>query len=141
MRPLLREEVKRLLRLVLHRQLTEREFMAQVVRAYASGAFRILKEIKLKPIGQKRREKLIALDGDRCFYCDCRMDTTRKCLKDHPPHEIKRYATVDHVIPSSLGGLSTLENCVLACFNCNTRKQNTGVVPFFLHEKPNPILN
>ena len=30
--------------------------------------------------------------------------------------------TIDHVIPRSQGGMSTWENCVLACVDCNARK-------------------
>ena len=30
--------------------------------------------------------------------------------------------TIDHVLPRSLGGQSTWENCVLACVDCNSRK-------------------
>jgi len=30
--------------------------------------------------------------------------------------------TLDHVVPRAQGGLSTWENCVLACTACNTRK-------------------
>jgi 5-methylcytosine-specific restriction endonuclease McrA len=30
--------------------------------------------------------------------------------------------TIDHVVPRSQGGLSTWENCVLACVACNKRK-------------------
>ena len=30
--------------------------------------------------------------------------------------------TIDHVMPRSRGGLSSWENCVLACVECNTRK-------------------
>ena len=30
--------------------------------------------------------------------------------------------TIDHVIPRALGGLSTWENCVLACIDCNRIK-------------------
>ena len=32
--------------------------------------------------------------------------------------------TIDHVIPRSQGGVSTWENCVLACLACNKRKAN-----------------
>jgi len=32
--------------------------------------------------------------------------------------------TIDHVLPRSRGGLSTWENCVLACWECNKRKAN-----------------
>ncbi len=30
--------------------------------------------------------------------------------------------TIDHVLPRSHGGLSTWDNCVLACIDCNSRK-------------------
>ena len=30
--------------------------------------------------------------------------------------------TIDHVIPRSRGGVSSWENCVLACMSCNKRK-------------------
>ncbi len=30
--------------------------------------------------------------------------------------------TIDHVLPRSQGGVSTWDNCVLACLNCNARK-------------------
>lgn len=30
--------------------------------------------------------------------------------------------TIDHVVPRAQGGLSTWENCVLACVDCNSRK-------------------
>ena len=32
--------------------------------------------------------------------------------------------TIDHVLPRSQGGLTTWENCVLACVACNARKAN-----------------
>lgn len=32
--------------------------------------------------------------------------------------------TIDHVLPRSQGGVSTWENCVLACIGCNARKAN-----------------
>jgi len=32
--------------------------------------------------------------------------------------------TIDHVVPRSQGGVSSWENCVLACVNCNKKKAN-----------------
>ena len=32
--------------------------------------------------------------------------------------------TIDHVIPRSRGGISSFDNCVLACIACNLRKRN-----------------
>ena len=34
----------------------------------------------------------------------------------------KKELTIDHVVPISKGGKSTFENCVTACFRCNSRK-------------------
>lgn len=35
--------------------------------------------------------------------------------------------TIDHVTPKSRGGISSWENCVLACIECNKRKANKTV--------------
>lgn len=32
--------------------------------------------------------------------------------------------TIDHVMPSSLGGANSWTNCVAACFKCNNKKSN-----------------
>jgi len=32
--------------------------------------------------------------------------------------------TIDHIKPRSLGGITTWENCVTACFDCNNKKSN-----------------
>jgi 5-methylcytosine-specific restriction endonuclease McrA len=44
--------------------------------------------------------------------------TCQYCGMQPGPGEL----TIDHVVPRSAGGLSTWENCVLACVDCNTRK-------------------
>ncbi len=36
--------------------------------------------------------------------------------------------TIDHVVPRSRGGVSTWENCVLACIDCNKRKADRTLV-------------
>lgn len=59
----------------------------------------------------KKREKIIYLSklfGKKCFYCEI-------------PLEIET-ATLDHVLPKSKGGSSKLENLVIACFECNNKK-------------------
>lgn len=33
-------------------------------------------------------------------------------------------ATIDHVVPKSLGGKTEWENCVTSCFDCNGKKSN-----------------
>ena len=46
--------------------------------------------------------------------------TCQYCGKQPGSEEL----TIDHVVPRSQGGLSTWENCVLACIECNARKAN-----------------
>ncbi len=80
------------------------------------------------------RRNIFARDNNQCQYCG------------------KRYATsdlsLDHVVPRSQGGLSTWENIVCACIDCNVRKG--GRTPKQAHmslirkpEKPkrSPLLN
>lgn len=35
--------------------------------------------------------------------------------------------TIDHIVPKSLGGQTTWENCVLACIKCNIKKANKNL--------------
>jgi 5-methylcytosine-specific restriction endonuclease McrA len=44
--------------------------------------------------------------------------TCQYCNKRPGSHEL----TIDHVVPRAQGGESTWTNCVLACWECNTRK-------------------
>jgi 5-methylcytosine-specific restriction endonuclease McrA len=54
------------------------------------------------------RQAIFARDGHRCQYCGRRFSPGQLSL--------------DHVIPRSLGGMSTWENMVCACIRCNVRK-------------------
>jgi 5-methylcytosine-specific restriction endonuclease McrA len=56
------------------------------------------------------RRRLWQRDNFQCMYCG----------KKPGSEEL----TVDHVLPRSQGGLTTWENCVLACVKCNTKKAN-----------------
>ena len=56
------------------------------------------------------RRNLFKRDHYTCQYCGLQPG----------PEEL----TVDHVLPRSRGGISTWENCVLACVACNSRKAN-----------------
>lgn len=53
------------------------------------------------------REAVFRRDLGRCRYCDTRLETN--------------YA-IDHVIPKSRGGSNDLDNLVLTCKSCNSRK-------------------
>lgn len=54
------------------------------------------------------REDIYRRDCGLCRYCAIRLT--------------REQATVDHVVPVSKGGRSTLHNLVLACSPCNLRK-------------------
>lgn len=62
-------------------------------------------------------------DKFRCTYCN--KEVTRKT------------ATIDHVLPVSLGGKSTFENTVCACSSCNGKKGNDkSIKPKLIPNKP-----
>lgn len=54
------------------------------------------------------RRTIYKRDGNQCQYCGCKPGTES--------------LSIDHVLPRSRGGLTTWENCVLACTRCNKRK-------------------
>jgi 5-methylcytosine-specific restriction endonuclease McrA len=54
------------------------------------------------------RRNLFRRDRYTCQYCG-----------NQPGSE---QLTIDHVLPRSRGGVSSWENCVLACLDCNLRK-------------------
>jgi 5-methylcytosine-specific restriction endonuclease McrA len=80
------------------------------------------------------RRNIFARDNNQCQYCGKRFSTAELSL--------------DHVVPRSQGGVSTWDNIVCACLNCNVRKG--GRTPRQAHmalikkpEKPkrSPVLN
>jgi 5-methylcytosine-specific restriction endonuclease McrA len=56
------------------------------------------------------RSNLFKRDRYTCQYCGARPNTSEM--------------TIDHILPRSRGGLSSWENCVLSCFDCNKRKRD-----------------
>lgn len=54
---------------------------------------------------------LINKNGAICSLCDKPIETMKDC-------------TIDHIIPISKGGLTTIENCQLAHRSCNISKGN-----------------
>jgi hypothetical protein len=67
---------------------------------------------KRQTIGGVKRAKLVALlverDGPNCKYCSVQLTQPT--------------TTIDHVHPASLGGSDDIDNLVLACRPCNSRK-------------------
>lgn len=61
------------------------------------------------------RKQLINNNGAICSLCNKPIETMKDC-------------TIDHIIPVSKGGLTTIENCQLAHRNCNLRKGNKEAI-------------
>lgn len=57
-----------------------------------------------------------ARDGDRCRYCGCQV----RWGNQRGPSG----ATYDHVVPIVAGGANTINNVVIACRGCNSRKKH-----------------
>lgn len=61
-----------------------------------------------KPRSTFSRRLIFKRDNFTCQYCGAKPGSS--------------LLNIDHVIPSSKGGLTTWENCVLSCVECNSRK-------------------
>ena len=59
------------------------------------------------------RKNLFKRDKHACQYCGVQPGASE--------------LTIDHVIPRSKGGISSWENCVLACVECNKRKADLSL--------------
>ena len=80
------------------------------------------------------RRNLFARDGNQCQYCGKKFVTSELSL--------------DHVIPRSQGGVTTWDNIVCACVDCNVRKggrtprqANMGLIRKPEKPKRSPVLN
>ncbi len=70
-------------------------------------------------ISVKLHQQITEQSRSRCCYCQSQL------------HIIGILLTADHIIPESLGGMTTLENLCLACWDCNLIKGNriTAIEP------------
>lgn len=70
------------------------------------------------------RQNLYHRDNFTCQYCERQESSARM--------------SIDHVMPRSKGGLTTWENCVLACTRCNAQKADRTLkeTGFRLRRKP-----
>jgi hypothetical protein len=63
------------------------------------------------------RQAIAERSRNRCCYCLT------------PEQIIGAQLTVDHILPESLGGATSLDNLCLACWGCNLHKQNRIIAP------------
>lgn len=66
-----------------------------------------------RPIHPAVRQSVYRASDGCCYYCGCQL--TRKTR------------TIDHKTPVSRGGMSDINNLVLACWTCNQSKNNRTV--------------
>ena len=88
-------------------------------------AIMILRDYERRKVSIRfSKQNVFLRDGYRCQYCGT--DTARKT------------ATLDHVLPVSMGGKTTFENTVCACASCNANKGNNHkIVPKVKPVRPN----
>lgn len=61
---------------------------------------------------RKLRPEIFERDGYKCFYCGFFAETK----------EQRQSLTMDHIIPTSMGGSDKRKNLITACQECNQRK-------------------
>ena len=69
------------------------------------------------PQRKKLFEDVFSRDGGRCVYCGVETRRLRKGVSRAPD-----LATLDHVVPRSMGGPLRADNLVLACQACNNAR-------------------
>lgn len=63
------------------------------------------------------RKAIFQRDEFKCYYCNQTADT------------------IDHILPTSQGGITSFMNCVACCSNCNISKANLHIKNFiYIHE-------
>ena len=86
----------------MKRKIKGRNYKMPTPRVYS------IKETRSK---QFIRKQLINKNGAICSLCDKPIETMKDC-------------TIDHIVPISRGGLTTIENCRLAHRDCNLNRGN-----------------
>lgn len=68
-------------------------------------------------------DDLIKRDARKCHICGKVVDKRRKMgRKGTPRGDMRRYPTIDHIIPISRGGAHTWDNVKLAHWSCNSKR-------------------
>jgi 5-methylcytosine-specific restriction endonuclease McrA len=65
-------------------------------------------------ISDKLRSEVLLRDKRTCYYCG-------------KPKLYNRSYALDHLVPTALGGKTTIDNLVVSCKLCNTRKSKSSV--------------
>lgn len=76
-----------------------------------------------KKMTRIHKKRLIKLHGKVCSYCFKQLDNSD--------------ITLDHIIPTHDGGSNRPSNLVIACPECNNKKDCLGIVQFLLEKYSN----
>ncbi|MCW2926605.1 MAG: endonuclease [Thermoleophilia bacterium] len=79
-----------------------------------------------KSISGATRRAVIERDGRLCQVCGrpVVISSGRRSRKQHPDNLL----TLDHLVPRSKGGSSTVDNLRVACRACNMRRSSRAIV-------------
>lgn len=113
---------KRAIRLIIRGRVDVLSLWDNVKYFHAYGFIELPSVLRLKNKITRRFIKMIfsrsavfKRDNYHCQYCEKSLTYSQ--------------ITIDHIVPRSLGGNNTFENCVAACYDCNRKKG-----PSLLHE-------
>jgi hypothetical protein len=108
---------KKAIRLVYKNKADTISIWEEIKLSFANGFMFLPSVLRMKYYIKKiykqlifSRKAILRRDKFSCGYCG------KKLSSGH--------ATIDHIVPKSLGGTSTFTNCVAACFKCNSKKGN-----------------
>jgi 5-methylcytosine-specific restriction endonuclease McrA len=83
-----------------------------------------------KWLSPKKREAIYSRDEWRCLYC-------QKHINEMKPAIPSVSLTLDHLVPTELGGTNEARNLVTACKTCNSIKSNRTLKQFLLFLESN----
>lgn len=98
-------------------------------------------------MGDRRKERLFALQDGRCFYCAQPMFVLNaisvsefKALHGLSSRRVarKREATKEHLTRRADGGTGKAHNIVLACAGCNSKRGDTDWQVYKALKQPKP---
>lgn len=98
----------------------------KTVKMVIPAVIRLIKYIRML-YGKRvpfNKHNLLIRDNYTCSYCGV--------------HLGKHNASIDHVNPRSLGGMSTFDNTVSACIPCNNKKDNRSCKQANMYPKIKP---
>lgn len=98
----------------------------RTIKMFIPAVIRLIKYVRTL-YGKRvpfNKHNLLIRDNFTCAYCGI--------------HLGKHNASIDHINPRSLGGLSTFDNAVAACISCNNKKDNRTCKQANMYPKVKP---